>query len=205
MLWTFSETDECASSPCQFGSCTDGVDGYTCDCDAAYEGVHCDISTYTGILLSFLLTNYLFIGLILGLHPANERRRYFVTMPLIGWAQAYNWPSFYVIQLRISIKMVTVWHNDVMSCKHYPHYWSFVRDAIGQRRPSHWLVMFHVDLLYYREQSSQQTVELSVTLHAMILICRYYDESFCGMSRWLLCNRKYNTVRFNLSDQFIVA
>ena len=27
-------------------------------------------------------------GLILGLHPANERRRYFVTTSLIGWAQA---------------------------------------------------------------------------------------------------------------------
>ena len=26
--------------------------------------------------------------LILGLHPANERRRYFVTTSLIGWAQA---------------------------------------------------------------------------------------------------------------------
>ena len=25
--------------------------------------------------------------LILGLRPANERRRYFVTMSLIGWAQ----------------------------------------------------------------------------------------------------------------------
>ena len=28
------------------------------------------------------------IGLILGLRPANERRRYFVTMSLIGRAQA---------------------------------------------------------------------------------------------------------------------
>ena len=27
-------------------------------------------------------------GLILGLHPANERRRYLVTSSLIGWAQA---------------------------------------------------------------------------------------------------------------------
>ena len=27
-------------------------------------------------------------GLIVGLHPANERRRYFVTTPLIGEAQA---------------------------------------------------------------------------------------------------------------------
>ena len=33
---------------------------------------------------------YSFPGLILGLRPPNERRRYFVTMSLIGWAQALN-------------------------------------------------------------------------------------------------------------------
>ena len=27
-------------------------------------------------------------GMIMGLHPANERRRYFVTTSLIGWTQA---------------------------------------------------------------------------------------------------------------------
>ena len=31
-------------------------------------------------------------GLILGLRPANERRRYFVTTSLIGWAQTQNQP-----------------------------------------------------------------------------------------------------------------
>ena len=28
------------------------------------------------------------IELILGLHPANERQRYFVMMSVIGWVQA---------------------------------------------------------------------------------------------------------------------
>ena len=32
-------------------------------------------------------------GLILGLHPANERRCYFVTTSLIGWVQVYNHPD----------------------------------------------------------------------------------------------------------------
>ena len=32
-------------------------------------------------------TDRLIAGLILSLHPANERRRYKVTPPLIGWAQ----------------------------------------------------------------------------------------------------------------------
>ena len=31
-------------------------------------------------------------GLILGLRSANERRRYFVTTSLIGWAQTLNHP-----------------------------------------------------------------------------------------------------------------
>ena len=30
----------------------------------------------------------LYAGLILGLRQANERRRYFVTTSLLGWAQA---------------------------------------------------------------------------------------------------------------------
>ena len=34
------------------------------------------------------LTQHTLAGLILGLRPANERRRYFVTTSLIGWAQA---------------------------------------------------------------------------------------------------------------------
>ena len=32
-------------------------------------------------------------GLILGFRPANERRRYFVTRSLIGWAQALYGPK----------------------------------------------------------------------------------------------------------------
>ena len=31
-------------------------------------------------------------GLILGLRPANAKRRYFVTTSLIGWMQSHNWP-----------------------------------------------------------------------------------------------------------------
>ena len=34
-------------------------------------------------------------GLILGLHPANKRRRYKVTPSLIGWAQTWNQPCRY--------------------------------------------------------------------------------------------------------------
>ena len=48
-------------------------------------------------------------GLILGLHPANERRRYFVTS-LIGRAQAYNQPREpYVIILAWS---AIYWEHD---------------------------------------------------------------------------------------------
>ena len=34
-------------------------------------------------------------GLILGLRPVNERRRYKVTPSLIGWAQTWNQPCIY--------------------------------------------------------------------------------------------------------------
>ena len=36
--------------------------------------------------MTCVLSNHL-SGLILGLRPANKRRRYIVTMSLIGWAQ----------------------------------------------------------------------------------------------------------------------
>ena len=39
-------------------------------------------------LLVVWVTSHVGTGLILGLRPANERRRYFVTTSLIGWAQA---------------------------------------------------------------------------------------------------------------------
>ena len=42
---------------------------------------HHDASLYTILFLDHIS------GLILGLRPANERRRYFVTTSLIDWAQ----------------------------------------------------------------------------------------------------------------------
>ncbi|XP_045760507.1 protein crumbs isoform X2 [Maniola jurtina] len=33
--------DECASSPCRYGKCVDGIGSYSCDCFAGYEGDHC--------------------------------------------------------------------------------------------------------------------------------------------------------------------
>ena len=43
-------------------------------------------------LPSFSGHQWFCIGLILGLCPANERWRYFVTASFIGWAQALNQP-----------------------------------------------------------------------------------------------------------------
>ena len=56
-------------------------------------------------------------GLILGLHPANERRRYFVMNSLIGWAQILNQPCsvlpvcYYAAYFLWRAFSVTVWQN----------------------------------------------------------------------------------------------
>ena len=39
------DVDECGSSPCQNGNCTDGVNGYTCNCFDGYTGNNCEIGT----------------------------------------------------------------------------------------------------------------------------------------------------------------
>ena len=60
--------------------------------------IHCMLWLFTMIDLNTRIsmapntTHGMSSGLILGLRPANERRRYFVTASLIGWAQAQNQP-----------------------------------------------------------------------------------------------------------------
>ena len=45
--------DECVSRPCQNGgTCVDGNNSYTCNCDLGYEGVNCE----TGIFFIMLVT-----------------------------------------------------------------------------------------------------------------------------------------------------
>ena len=42
-VWTFSDIDDCNSDPCQNGgTCTDGVNTYTCSCAAGYTGINCE-------------------------------------------------------------------------------------------------------------------------------------------------------------------
>ena len=45
------DINECDSSPCQNGgTCTDNVNGYTCDCVAGYTGTECQTGQEFGVL-----------------------------------------------------------------------------------------------------------------------------------------------------------
>ena len=39
-----SDINECGSSPCVYGTCTDNVNSYTCNCDDGYTGTNCETS-----------------------------------------------------------------------------------------------------------------------------------------------------------------
>ena len=55
----FSDIDDCALNPCQNGgSCTDGVNQFTCQCEPGFSGINCEISKY----LSKPTRQILFIG-----------------------------------------------------------------------------------------------------------------------------------------------
>ena len=36
------DINECDPEPCDHGTCNNGVDEYTCDCDTYYTGTNCD-------------------------------------------------------------------------------------------------------------------------------------------------------------------
>lgn len=62
-LIVFIDIDECFPSPCLHGECADGVNSYSCSCDAGYEGTNCDIST-VDVPFFCLFCVYLFVLLL---------------------------------------------------------------------------------------------------------------------------------------------
>ena len=44
-FWLFTDIPDCPVEPCNgHGTCTDGVNTYTCTCDTGYDGNDCEIS-----------------------------------------------------------------------------------------------------------------------------------------------------------------
>lgn len=58
LVMEFSAINECASIPCMHsGTCTDTVNGYTCECTDGYTGVICETGRQCTLLSSTGLFN----------------------------------------------------------------------------------------------------------------------------------------------------
>jgi hypothetical protein len=42
MSYLYTDVDECVSTPCIHGNCTDGLGTYSCTCHAGFTGGDCD-------------------------------------------------------------------------------------------------------------------------------------------------------------------
>ena len=51
-----AEIDECQSNPCVNGKCIDEILGWTCECDAGFEGKACE----SGGIIIHLIVKYSF-------------------------------------------------------------------------------------------------------------------------------------------------
>ena len=52
MHMILTDTDECASNPCQFGgNCTDLINGYNCTCSDGYMGALCETGDFCHSLI----------------------------------------------------------------------------------------------------------------------------------------------------------
>ena len=73
-------------------------------------------------------------GLILGLHPANERWNYFVTTSLVGWSQAQN--QSWCIGNHIAFRCVNCVHNGLNThngmsfCVYLPSHENILRNKL---------------------------------------------------------------------------
>ena len=51
VLCYIADVDECAGDPCVHGTCSQGINLYSCSCSADYTGSNCDIRKLAGVSL----------------------------------------------------------------------------------------------------------------------------------------------------------
>ena len=133
--------------------------------------------------LIYLIT-FITPGLILGLRPANERRRYFVTTSRIGWAQDYNQPCYTVSYINVILAWLGIAFtycftncSNVLKLAWNISVCFFVFGDIWGTRPL-WLHHFYWCIISGYVSSLFQHVLVGVTVWGRVAI--FVREVFCS-------------------------
>ena len=83
-----TDNNECSSDPCIYGNCKDGVNSYSCSCEAGFTGVLCDAGTcYMLKHITLIIKENVIVNFLILLFIINCK----INVRLDTWSNTYIW------------------------------------------------------------------------------------------------------------------